>query len=209
MPGTFFSLLAQRGDIMRIMKAKRVIILLLIIVVMVAASGCARWPEPEPEPGEPEYQLEITVEVVGEINTTDGLYYIVLDADGDPADGPGDDILFWKDSYYYIKLDSMDFHFAQVEEDSPELELVDSSYSGKKLQATVALSDLGDPEVSIDINVITTDLDNNTYDSLDDGYFTISTGSGSSKSEEDSEDDSGDGGPDFDITYVTANIVIP
>lgn len=193
---------------MRIMNVKRVIIFLLMIVVMVATSGCVRWTDgPEPGPGEPEYQLKITVEVKEQINTDEGIYYIVLDADEESADGPGDEILFWEDNYYYIKLDSMGFYFAQVEEGSPELQLTDSLYSGNKLQVIIAVSDLRDPS-SIDINIITTDLVNNTYDHLD-SYFTISTGSGSSKSEEDSEDDSGDGGPDFDITYVTANIVIP
>ncbi|MHC2995201.1 MAG: hypothetical protein IBV53_06865 [Candidatus Atribacteria bacterium] len=188
---------------------KRIAWLLLIIFgLMIVVSGCARWPdEPGPGPGEPEYQLEITVEVKGEINNDEGIYYIVLDADGNPVDGPRDDILFWEDSYYYIKLENGFFYFAQVEEGSPELQLTDSLYSGNKLQVIIAVSDLGDPS-SVDINVITTDLVNNTYDHLD-SYFTISTGFGSSKDISDSEGDSGDGGPDFDITYVTVNIVIP
>lgn len=119
--------------------------------------------------------------------------------------GPGDEILFWEDSYYYIKLENGFFYFAQVEEESPELELTDSSYSGNKLQVIIALSDLEDPN-SVDINVITTDLENNTYDHLD-SYFTISTGFGSSKDISDSEGDSGDGGVDLDITNVTAEII--
>jgi len=188
---------------MRIMKAKRAIIFLLAIGLMVVVTGCARWPNgPEPEP-ETEYQLEITVEVAGEINSYNGIYYMVLDADEESIDGPGDDLFFWDDDFYYIKLENDFFDFTQVEEGSPELDLTDYSYSENELQVTIALSDLGSP-ISIDINVITTDSDNNTYDHLD-GYFTINTTVlGSTVTGEDSAGDSGDGEADFDIVKVTA-----
>lgn len=191
---------------MRIIKVKRTIIFLLVIGIMVVVSGCARWPDgPGPGPGEPEYQLEITVEVVGVINSGEGIYYIVLDADEESIDGPWDDVEDWENDFYYVKLDGMDFHFARVEEGSASMSLTDSSYSEDKLQVTIALSDLEDPN-SIDINVITTDLDNNTYDHLD-GYFTIDTTVlGSTVTREDSTGDSGEGGADFDIISVTAEI---
>jgi len=189
------------------MNVKRAIILLLIIVVMVAASGCVRWPEPEPEPGEPEYQLKITVEVRGEINIDEGMYYIVFDTDENPADGPGENISFWDDRFYYIKLDNWGFHFAQVKDDFESI-FDGGSFSGNKLQVTIALSDLGDPN-SIDINVLTTDSKNDTYDYLDDGYFTINTNLGSKPPINDQENDSGDGGADFDIVKVTAEITTP
>jgi len=193
---------------MGIIKVKRAIILLLMMGIMVITSGCARWPDgPEPGPGETEYQLEIIVEVVGVINSSDGMYYIVMDADGNSATGPGYDISFWDDRFYYIKLEDGFFYFAQKEEGSPELYLADSLISGNKIQVTIALSDLEDPN-SIDINVVTTDLDNNTYDSLN-GYFTINTSFGSTETSSDSEGDSGDGGVDFDITKVTAVIITP
>jgi len=170
---------------------------------MVVVYGCARWPDgPGPEPGEPEYQLEITVEVAGEINFDDGRYYIVLDADEESIDGPGDDVEDWEGDFYYIKFDSMGFHFARVEEGSASMSLTYSSYSEDKLQVTIALSDLENPN-SIDINVITTDLDNNTYDHLD-SYFTISNVFGSTETRSDSSGDSGEGGADFDIVKVTA-----
>lgn len=191
---------------MGIMKVKKTIILLLMIGIMVIISGCARWPNgPEPEP-ETEYQLEITVEVAGEINSyNSGIYYIVLDADEESIDGPGDDLFFWYNDFYYIKLENDFFYFAQVEDGSPELDLTDYSYSEDELQVTIALSDLGSLS-SIDINVITTDSDNNTYDHLDD-YFTINTTVlGSTVTREDSAGDSGDGGADFDIVKVTAVI---
>ena len=188
---------------MRIMNMKRAMILLLTIGILVVVSGCVRWPEPEPEPPEPEYQLEITVKVAGEINADEGIYYIVLDTDEDSADGPGSDLFFWDDDFYYIKLDNWGFYFAQVKDDS-EPSFEEGNISGNIFQVTIALSDLGDPN-SVDINVITTDSENNTYDHLD-SYFTISTVLGSTVTREDSAGDSGDGGADFDITKVTAVI---
>ena len=188
---------------MRIIKVKKAIIILLMIGVIAGVSGCARWPDgPGPGPGT-DYQLEITVEVAGEINSYSGIYYVVLDADEESIDGPGDDLFFWDEDFYYIKLENDFFHFAQVEEGSPELDLMGYSYSENELQVTIALSDLGSSS-SIDINVITTDSDNNTYDHLD-GYFTIDTTVlGSTVTREDLAGDPGDGGADFDIVKVTA-----
>ena len=191
---------------MRIISMKRAIIILLIIGTLAVVSGCARWPEgPEPEPGT-DYQLELTVEVAGEINSYDGIYYIVLDADEESIDGPGENLFFWDDDFYYVKLENGFFSFAKVEEGSPELDLTDHSYSENELQVTIALSDLGSSS-SIDINVITTDSGNNTYDHLDD-YFTVNTTVlDSPVIREDSEEgDSGEGGADFDIVKVTAVI---
>jgi len=190
------------------MNVKRAIIFLLAIGLMVIVTGCARWPDgPGPGPGEPEYQLEITVEVAGVINSSEGIYYIVLDADEESIDGPEDDLFFWDDDFYYIKLENDFFYFAQKEEGSPELYLADSLINENKIQAIIALSDLEDPN-SIDINVITTDSENNTYDHLD-GYFTISSVLGSPVTIEDSAGDSGDGGADFDIVKVTAKTITP
>ena len=65
---------------------KRAIIILLMIGIMVIISGCARWHNgPNGNGGTENYQLQITVEVKGVINTSEGIYYIVLDADGKPA----------------------------------------------------------------------------------------------------------------------------
>ena len=189
---------------MRIMNVKKAIIIFLMIGVLAVVAGCARWPEePEPEPGETEYQLEITVEVAGVINADDGIYYIVMDADGNSATGPGYDISLWDDRFYYIKLEDGFFDFAQNEEGSPDLYLADSLISDNMIQVTIALSDLENPN-SVDINVVTTDSEGNNYDHLD-SYFTISTVLGSTVTREDSAGDSGDGA-DFNIVKVTAVI---
>lgn len=187
---------------MRIMNVKRTIFFLLVIGLMAIVAGCARWPHgPEPGPGT-DYQLEITVEVAGEINDYSGIYYIVMDADEESIDGPGDDLFFWDDDFYYIKLEDGFFDFAQVKDDFESI-FDGGSFSGNKIQATIALSDLEDPS-SIDINVITTDSDNNTYDHLD-SYFTIDTelySIGEGISSTDLEEDKSD----FDIVKVTAEI---
>ena len=188
---------------MRIRKVKKAIIIFLIIGIIAIVVGCARWPNgPGPGPAT-EYQLEISVEVAGEINSYSGIYYIVLDTDEESIDGPGDELFFWDEDFYYIKLENDFFYFSKVEEGFPELDLTDYSHSENELQATIALSDLGDPN-SIDINVITTDSDNNTYDYLD-SYFTIDTelySIGEGISSTDLEEDKSD----FDIVKVTAEI---
>ena len=92
-----------------------------------------------------------------------------------------------------------------MEEGSPSISLTDSSYSENKLQVTISLVDLEDPQNSIDFNVITTDSDNNTYDYLD-NYLTISTALGSTVEDIDFQDDLEEGGADFDIVKVTAEI---
>jgi hypothetical protein len=190
---------------MRIMNVKRAIIILLMIGVMAVVSGCVRYPDGHNGNGGTEnYQLQITVEVKGVINTSEGIYYIVLDADGKPETWPGDDVKFWEDDFYYVKLDGMGFYFARVEEGSALILLTDSSYSEDKLQVTIDLSDLEDPN-SIDINVVTTDSENKTYDHLD-SYFTINTVLGSTEEGVVSEGGSEEGGPDFDIVKVTAEI---
>ena len=181
---------------------------LIIFSIILLVSGCARWPDgPGPEPGETDYQLNITVEVAGEINTYDGIYYIVLDANNQSIDGPEEDIIIWDGEYYYFKLENGFFYFAQVKDDFESTFYGGSIVNTNKFQVTIALSDLGNPN-SVDINVLTTDSDNNTYDSLD-NYFTIGTDLGSSEDIPDSEGDSGDGGVNFDIVKVTAQITIP
>jgi len=192
---------------MRIMNVKRAIIILLAIGLMVVVTGCARWPEgPEPEPGETEYQLEITIEVAGEINSDDGIYYIVLDADGNPATGPEYDISLWEGNFYYVKFDYLGCYLYPKEEGSAILLTSSIFDNGKKLRMTIALSDLGVPsdiDFSIDINVVTTDSEGNNYDQLD-SYFTIYTILGSTEEGIVSEGGSEEGGPDFDIVKVTA-----
>lgn len=176
---------------------------------MAVVTGCARWPNgPGPGPGETEYQLEITVEVNGVINFYDGIYYIVLDADGNPATGPEYDISLWEGNFHYVKFDYLGCYLYPKEEGSV-IPLTSSIFdNGKKLRMTIALSDLGVPsdiDFSIDINVVTTDSEGNNYDYLD-SYFTIYTILGSTEEGIVSEGGSEEGGPDFDIVKVTAVI---
>jgi len=204
-PGTKVYLLERKGDFMGILNLKRVIVILLVVGTLIGPSGCARWPYgPEPGPGDTEYQLDITIEVSGVINSNDGIYYIVMDADGNSATGPEYDVSSWDEEFYYIKLEGGFFDFAQVKDDSESI-FYGGSVSGNKIYATIALSDIGDPN-SVDINVVTTDTKNNNYDHLDSYFNIISTVLGATVTREDSTDDSGDGGADFDITKVTAVI---
>jgi len=192
---------------MRIINVKKAIIILLMIGIIVGVSGCARWPEgPEPEPGETEYQLQITVQVYGEINVNDGIYYIVLDNNGNPAVGPGEEVDGWNDDYYYIKLDNFGFDFSRVDEVSSPITLTDSFSGDDELQVTISLSDLGERESSIDFNVVTTDSDNNTYDYLD-NYLTIGTTFGSITEDYPSGSGTENYEEDFIIIGVKAEII--
>ena len=175
-----------------------------MIGIVAVVSGCARWPYgPEPEPGT-EYQLEITVEVAGEINPDNGIYYIGLDTDGQTGTGPGKDVDDWEGVFYYIKLDFVGCHLHSDDGES-EKDLDFSYDESNKLEITVNLSDLGNPESSIDINVVTTDSNGNTtYDYLND-YFNILTtiyATGEGSSSRDLEDDEAD----FDIIEASAEI---
>ena len=161
---------------MRIISVKRAMIILLVIGIMVVVFGCVRYPgEPGPEPGEIDYQLKITVEVKGEINTDEGRYYIGLDTDGQSGIGLGSDIEYWEGNYYYVKFDSIGCYLYPKEEGST-ISPLSLSYSisdmESKLQITIALNDLGNPEESIGINVVTTDSDGSTiYDYLEDNFY--------------------------------------
>ena len=192
---------------MRIMNVKRAIIILLIIGIMVVVSGCVRG---RIEPGEPVYQLKITVEVEEQINTDDGIYYIVFDYDESNMSVLGDTIEDgWLEEHYYVRYDSWDFELNQ-KGDGPEVDFKDGDKSdnNKGFWVTVDIGELSSEEY-IYINVLTADdLDDTIYDSLDDYFITIDITSDSSAEEEDLPGDSEDG-PDFDIIKVTAEITTP
>ncbi len=153
---------------MRIMNLKRVIIILLMIGIIAGVVGCARWPyAPEPEP-ETDYQLEITVEVAGEINPDDGIYYIGINPDGDSEPGPDSDLDSWQGVFYYIKFDNLGCNLYSKDESASSISLNDYSYTGNELKIKFFLSDLGVLETSIDVNVVTADSNDSVYDYLDD-----------------------------------------
>jgi hypothetical protein len=160
-----------------------------------------------PGPGGTEYQLQITVQVYGELNTDDGIYYIVLDNNRNSADGPGGEVDDWEDEYYYIQLDDYGFYFTRVEEGSSSIALTDSLISDDdEFQVTISLSDLGEIENSIDFNVVTTDTDNNTYYYLD-NYLNIRTTLGSTAEDCSSSSDLEVDEDDFNIIGVIAEII--
>ncbi|MBA7514582.1 hypothetical protein ES705_06614 [subsurface metagenome] len=155
---------------MRIINLKRAIIILLMIGILAVVSGCARWPDgPGPGPGpETDYQLEITVEVVGEIDPDNGIYYIGLNPDGDTKPGPDSYLDSWQGEYYYIKLDNWGCNLYSKDENALPISLDNYSYNGNELKIKFFLSDLGEVETSIDVNVVTADSNDSVYDYLDD-----------------------------------------
>ena len=193
---------------MRIMNMKIVMILLLIIGIIAVISGCVRYREPEPEPSEPDYQLEITVEVAGNINSgldDEGVYYIGINPEGDTEPGPDSSLDSWQGEYYYIKLDYWDGCLLYLKDESASpISLSNYSHDGNELKIKIFLSNLGELETSIDVNVVTADSNDNVYDYLDD-CINISTTlytTGEGISLNDLEEDEAD----FDITKTTVRI---
>ena len=156
---------------MRIMNMKKAIIVLLMIGIIAGVSGCVRWPTPDPpDPPDPEYQLEITVEVKGNISSgldNDGIYYIGINPDGDTEPGPDSDLDYWQGEYYYIKFDNMGCSLYSKDESASPIALNNYSYDGSELKIIFFLSDLGELEASIDVNVVTADSNDSVYDYLD------------------------------------------
>ena len=153
---------------MGIINMKRVMILLLTIGIMAVISGCVRFPGPEPEPPGTEYQLEIKVEVAGEINPDEGIYYIGLNPDGDTKPGPDSYLDSWQGEYYYIKFDNSGCNLYSKDESASPIPLNNYLHNGNELKIIFFLSDLGVLETSIDVNVVTADSNDSVYDYLDD-----------------------------------------
>jgi hypothetical protein len=182
---------------------------LVIVIIAFLLNGCARWPEePNGGGGAGEKQLIVKVEIneEGTINTEEGIYYIVFDTNKDASFAPDDEIDNWQEGYYYVKLEDIGFFFGEVLEIGTSEQFISGTQSENYFQVNINLSDLGDPE-GIHMNIISTDKDNETYDSLNTDFY-INTSLLFPKTETDSLEDS-TGGPDFDITQVTTTIFIP
>ena len=190
---------------------KRAIIILLIIGIIVVIPGCVRYPgEPEPEPGEKNYQLNITVEVKGNISSglnDDGKFYVGLNPKGDTEPGPDNYLDSWQEEgYYYIELNYSGCSLYSKDESALPISLNNYSYNGNELKIKFFLSDLGERETSIDVNVVTAYAYSNdsVYDYLDDcinistTLYTKEEGVSSNNLEEDEAD--------FDITEVSVEI---
>ena len=156
---------------MKIINVKKTIIILLVIGIMAVVSGCVRYPGPKPEPADPDYQLEITAEVVGNIDSglaDEGIYYVGINPLGDTEPGPDSDVDFWQGEYYYIKLDNWGCNLYSKDVSASPISLNNYSYNGNELKIKFFLSNLGVLETSIDVNVVTVDSNNSVYDYLDD-----------------------------------------
>lgn len=194
-------------------KKKLLLYCIFLCTIALLISGCARWPDdPNGGGGTGEKQLTVKVEINndGQINTTDGKYYIVFDTNEDAAFPPDKDLNNWDDGFYYTRLDIFGFRFGEV--GGTERILSGSAQEGDNyFQVTVTLAELGNPE-KIFMNVITTDTDNDTYDYLEMGPaldLTINTSIiPSSNSVEDDLGDSANG-LDYDIYRVTTILSTP
>jgi len=165
---------------MRIISLKRTIIIFLMIGILTVVAGCVRYPGPKPEPPDPDYQLEITVEVEGNIDSglaDEGIYYVGINPLGDTEPGPDSDLDYWRNKFYYIKLDNSGCYLYSKDVSASPILLNNCSYNnGNELKIIFFLSNLGVLETSIDVNVVTADSSNGVYDYLDD-CINISTSS--------------------------------
>jgi len=192
---------------------KRIILYLIILTLFAfIITGCARWPDdPNGGNGIGQKLLRVRVDINenGTINTEEGNYYVVFDANKNAPFGPSDNIEDWQTGYYYIRLDMFGFYFGEVLDSGTSEQSIAGSggtSSDNYFQITIPLTYLGEPE-GIHMNVVTTDLDNETYDALNPDFY-IDTDSVFSKTETDFMQDS-TGGADFDIIQVTTTILIP
>lgn len=179
-------------------------IVFLIICSMLSINGCARWPNSGG--GEEKKLLIIKVDINdnGKINTDLGKYYIVLDTRKEANQPPSKDLDDWISGYHYILLDNMGFCFGKW---GSICQSSTGVRSEKYIQFNLDLDVLGNPD-KIYLNVITTGLNDKTYDYIDNpSDLTIDTRiTNFNKVVQDFMGDS-TGGPDFDIIKVTISIL--
>lgn len=190
-------------------KNHKYLFFILFTIIFLLFNGCARWPDdPNGGNGQEQKLLRVRVDInsLGTINTNDGQYYLVFDIDKDAPFKPGDSVDEWETGFYYVKLDIIGFFLGEVLEVGTSEQMISGTKSDNFFQVTIPLADLGDPE-GLHLNVVTTDLDNETYDALDPDFY-IDTNVIFSKTENDFIQDSS-GGADFDIAQVTTDILIP
>lgn len=193
--------------------------LLVIGIFAWFLNGCARWPdEPNGGGGTGQKQLIVKVEIDndGMIDPDNGNYYLVFNTDQDASFAPDAEIKNWEKGYYYLQLGNIGFVFGEVLEVDPIDGSIDSSwiyYTGTieddYFTVSIDLEDLGNPD-EISLNVITTDMDNDTYDSLDLSFDTvIQTNVINSTNIIDDYSGDSEGGSNFDLIQVTATIITP
>jgi len=142
---------------------------IILFIITFLLSGCARWiDDPNGGGGTGEKQLTVKVEINnnGQINTDDGIYYIVFDTDKDASFPPDEDIDNWEDGYYYIRLDEYGLFFGEVGNNSEE-NIGSIPSTETYFQVAINIAKLGNPN-KIFMNVLTTDKDEETYDYMED-----------------------------------------
>lgn len=200
---------------MRIKKYYKKLLLYCIILFIASflLTGCARWvDDPNGGGGTGEKQLTVKVEINnnGQINTDDGIYYIVFDTDKDASFPPDEYIENWEDGYYYVKLGNFGSSFEEI--GGAEQPFSGSQQGDNYFQVSISLTSMDNPE-KISMNVLTTDTDNEVFDYLDFGLasnLTINDTSmiPSSNSVEDALGDSANG-LNYDIYKVTTILTTP
>lgn len=145
-----------------------------IIFILLLSSSCARWNEPT-IPLPKRTILTITASFVGNVNSTDGSYFIIFDNDNDVdgVDGPYIDVNTnrWINTTHYIKLKNGRFYFGtmppSVEEPPKEEPFIAEPESGNKIIIQIDISTYFGNIQCLQINVVTLDKDNNVIDMLD------------------------------------------
>lgn len=172
----------------------------LLIILLSTLNGCARWPDGGG--GDKKNLLVIRVDISenGKINTEQGKYYVVLDTQEGASTPPSGELDDWKENYYYIKLDNFGSCSGRLDSTCKPIFVTKGE---KYFQVNLKLENLGNPK-KIFMNVVTTDKDDKTYDSMGEpSRLTVDTSIPDfSKIETDITGDS-EGGPDFDIIKVT------
>ena len=178
---------------------------ILFLVVFSFLQGCARGGSGG---GIGEKQITFQVTCAGDVDNNDGNYFIAMRTGSDSAFAPGDEVDDWQDGDYFVLWDFFnDFSLYEIiDSDSEEISVfLTSDIDNQQFSVTFPLSEIGDPNI-IYCNVVTTDILNETLDSLDDS-LTINTNSVMPETVSDLEGDQVEA--PFDIVEVTATVYTP
>lgn len=184
---------------------KQVLSIFLIMIFFIIFSGCARWPEGGGGNEKKLLVIRVDINETGLINTDSGRYYITFDARKEAAQPPAKDTADWNDGYHYIKLDNMGFCFGKWGKSCQYTSI--GMVGDKYFQVTLDIDSFDNPE-RIFMNVIATDNDDNTYDSVGNPIdLTINTNIPNFNTLVQDFPGDSSGGPDFDIIKVNISLL--